>query len=219
MTSAEFANERAWRLLEAALFIALTALLLRQIEDPDIWYHLSIGRAIFTTGGIPEFEFLVFPNAGWPGEFHEWGFGLVQFLAHEPAGFWGMSLVNALLASGTVFLLYRSVRSAGVPSSCHWLALLAAVGWPGTRLVYRSELVLHLACAARIWLLGRYLCRRDWRPLISPRVEVWLGLGRPDQALQAFRTCLRLNPDHHASAARLAELEAMLRREENRDSP
>ena len=142
-------------------------LLLRQIDDPDIWYHLSIGREIFTTGGIPEVEFLVFPNAGRPGEFHEWGFGLLHFMAHKTAGFWGMSLLNALLASGTIFLLYRSVRAAGAPNPYHWLALFAVLGWISIRLVYRPEMVLYLALAAAIYLLERYLRRRDWR-LLAP---------------------------------------------------
>jgi cytochrome c-type biogenesis protein CcmH/NrfG len=49
--------------------------------------------------------------------------------------------------------------------------------------------------------------------------EAWLGLGRPDQALQAFRTYLRLNPDDHASAAKVAEIEARLDQQQNRQRP
>jgi tetratricopeptide (TPR) repeat protein len=177
MATAAFANDKAWRLLEAALFIALTVLLLRQIDDPDIWYHLSIGREIFATGGIPEFEFLVFPNAGRPGEFHEWGFGLFHFMAHKALGFWGMSLLNTLLASGTIFLLYRSVRSAGVPNPYHWLALFAVVGWLSMRMVYRPEMVLYLALAAEIYLLERYLRQRDWR-LLAPIPVIGLLLSQ-----------------------------------------
>jgi hypothetical protein len=180
MTTAVTANEKVWRLLEAGLFIVLTLLLLRQIDDPDIWYHLSIGREIFNTGAIPEFEFLVHPNAGRPGEFHEWGFGLLHFLAHQAGGFWGMSLVNALLASGTFFFLYRSVRSAGFPNPYHWLALSAAVGWLSMRMVYRPEMVLYLALAAEIYLLEAYLRQRNWRLLVPiPFIGLLLSQAHP----------------------------------------
>jgi hypothetical protein len=167
-------------LWEAGLLAFLTVILLVQISDNDIWYHLSIGREIFNSSTIPGHEFLVFPNADKPGSYHEWGFGLLHFLAYHFSGYWGMSIVNALMASLTLFLLYKAAGADKGEEPWFFVAILLIVVWTEWRFIYRPEMVLYLVLAAEILLLERFLPNRDWKWLVPiPLMAFVLNQAHP----------------------------------------
>ena len=89
-------NKWFFVLVYFALFLAFVS----KITDLDIWYHLSIGKEVLSQRSIPETEFLVYPNLGDPTVFHEWGFGVLMYAAHQLGGLSGITLLNAgLLAT------------------------------------------------------------------------------------------------------------------------
>ena len=151
---------------EILLFSFLLILLLGQILDPDIWFHLSIGREIFNTQAIPQEEFLVYPNAGKPGSFHEWGFGLMHYVTYLHGGYWGMSLLNSLMASLTLVFLYKAARPTRSQEAVFVIVLIAVLSWMQFRLAYRPEMVLYLALAIEFMLLERFLETRNRRYLM-----------------------------------------------------
>ncbi len=166
--------------LEVSIFLVLALALLQQINDPDIWFQLSIGREIFKLGAIPAQEFLVYPNLGLPGAFHEWGYGLIFFLVHKVGGFWGMSILNAVLGSLVFWLLLRATGRRPLANPLHLLVLFAVIYWMEFRLVYRVEIVLYLALAAEILLLERFLLSRNWRWLAPiPVIGLLLTQAHP----------------------------------------
>ena len=165
---------------ESSLLILLTVLLLVQIADPDIWFHLSIGREVLGSMSIPENEFLVYPNADKPGSFHEWGFGLIHYLAHQAGGYWGMSALNALMAALTLYFLYRAARPSRGQEPYFFIALMATVVWMDSRLIYRPEMVLYLALALELFLLEAYLRDRNPKWLLPvPLVGFLLSQAHP----------------------------------------
>ena len=141
------------RFAEALVFALLAVALLQQIYDWDIWYHLSIGREITHSSSIPANEFLVYPNVSQPGEYHEWGFGLLFFSTYQLAGYWGMSILNAVIAGLTLWLLFRAVDKNPWSSPAYLLVILVVLMWLQSRLIYRPEMVLYLALAFEIFLL------------------------------------------------------------------
>lgn len=139
------------------LFFLLLILLLRRIEELDIWYHLVIGEQVVRTLSIPAREFFVYPHLGDPVAFHEWGFGALFYLAYCIGGYWGMSVLNGAVAAATLVCLYAASprRSPLQPLP---LSLLFALLWfVSHRLVYRPEMMLFLCLAAEMYLLERSL--------------------------------------------------------------
>jgi hypothetical protein len=163
--------------LEALIFLALGVTLLQKITDPDIWFHLAIGREIFSLGALPMQEFLVYPNADLAGAFHEWGYALLYYLIHQSAGFWGMSIVNATLCTLAFWFLFRATGPRPLANPVNIILLLMVVLWMEFRLVYRVEVVLYLALACEIWLLECFLRHRDWR-LLTPIPLIGLLLSQ-----------------------------------------
>src|SRR5881396_1681173 len=45
-----------------------------RIHDPDIWQHLAVGRAIWSTHSIPMYNVWVWPAYGTPAVLPSWGF-------------------------------------------------------------------------------------------------------------------------------------------------
>jgi hypothetical protein len=158
------------------VFALLVAALLTTISDPDIWFDLVLGRQIATTGAIPGSEFYLYSLIGQPTTWPEWGFGLLYYGVFDWLGYWGMSLVNAVIAAGALLGFYCAAE-VGRARSATAIALLAALVWVvSPRLVYRPETVLYLCLGWVIYLLERYLADRRWQRL-APLPLVGLALA------------------------------------------
>lgn len=140
--------------------------LLRKIQDFDVWYHLSIGREVARTWSIPQSEFLVYMNEGMPGEFHEWGFGLLVYGVHAVTGLTGLSVLNALMGALTLWVIFRIPDRARVPDVYAGLAVLAAFWLVEFRMAYRPEVVLYLAIAIELYCLERFRESGRWEQLV-----------------------------------------------------
>lgn len=90
------------RLLLACCLLFCAALCLGPYSNPDIPWHLAVGRRIAETGAVPRADFLSWTMAGEPWTDFEW---LTQLLFHGlhgtwgPAGLWAFK-VAAFLALG-----------------------------------------------------------------------------------------------------------------------
>ena len=60
------------RLFTAILFIALFVMAVREISDPDFWWHLRTGQSILETRTIPHADIFSHTNAGRVWVTHEW---------------------------------------------------------------------------------------------------------------------------------------------------
>jgi hypothetical protein len=168
------------RFAEALLITGLVVVLLRKITGYDLWAHLAIGREIFERGWLPDEEFLVYPNTDVPGAYHEWGFGLIQYLVYRVGEFWGLSLANALIGTATLYVLFRASMRRPWANPAPILVLVAVVSWAYYRLNYRPEIILYLSLAVEILLLERFLQDRRWRWLAPiPFIAFLLAQAHP----------------------------------------
>ena len=135
------------------------ALGLREFSDPDIWFHLTIGRAIFSLGALPATEFYIFPAFSEPAHYPAAGYGLLQYLLFRVAGLPTLAAFNALLFLATIYLLYRAARTAApAPGVLATLLTLSVVLWGlNPRFVFRPETILFLFLALELLLLERWL--------------------------------------------------------------
>jgi hypothetical protein len=167
-------------LLFAAAFLALTFAGFRLIDDYDIWYHLAIGAETLKLRGVPATEFFLYPIMGTEASFHEWGFGLLFQIAHNLGGFPAMALLNAVLGSATLLILWRAAAVAE-EAEAPGLLLLVPLFWiMEFRLVYRPEMFLFLALALAAYLLERWGKERRSRLLLPiPFLTMILGWFHP----------------------------------------
>jgi hypothetical protein len=151
-----------------AVFLCLVLVLLRRIDDFDIWYHLSIGKEIATTKAIPAVEFIVFTLAGQSVHLFEWAFGVLHYLTLVVFGYWGMSILNALMGAGALVFAYLAARQRLNNITAPLLALGALLWLMAFRFIYRPEMVLFLSLALGLYALERYErgARARWLVLI-----------------------------------------------------
>jgi len=165
--TSEPTSRAAFKPQSALLGAVLLFFFYRQIHDYDLWFHMVVGREMAATGTLPKTMFYLLPLQGEPTNYIEWGFGLIQHLAYTAAGFPGMALLNAALATGA--LLFAYAAALGRRSWLHPAALLAlaVVAWAfRVRTEYRAEMVLFLALGITFWALERFMASGQWRQLI-----------------------------------------------------
>lgn len=173
-------KQLAPRWIDVGIFGLFFVLFLHAIEDPDIWFHLTIGRAVLEQGGLPAQEFYVFTRLGQPAEFHEWGFGLFYQLVQQAGGLGGMIIINALLGAATIFLLYRVARNRGISLLAALTAATVGLWLMEFRFVQRPENLLYLALASTLYCTERYRATADWRQLLPiPLIGLLLAQMHP----------------------------------------
>lgn len=162
---------RTERLGTGVFFVAVFASLLRKLSDYDIWYHLAIGREIVRTAALPATEILTYTGAGQPTAYHEWGYGVLTYLAQAAGGDWSLAAFNASLATVTLYLLFRAAGCAdpdgGRNPELRWLVVLGVIAAAQFRWVYRPEMMLFVALAATVCVLEHWRRESDHRWLAA----------------------------------------------------
>lgn len=162
-------------IIRCALFLLIGASLLRKLFDPDIWFHLTVGREVVRQMRIPDYEFYILPRLGEPGEFHEWGFGVLYYLVEHYSGYTGMAIANAAMGCGILLCLYLAAHGKTKTEWWQSLPVMVLALWViEPRLNFRPETMLYLLLAAEIYLLENYLAQKKLAWLIPLPVLSWL---------------------------------------------
>ena len=120
------------RVFLAVLFLGLFTLAVRNVTDPDVWWHLKTGQYIAERKSVPHTDPFSYTRAGEPWVAHEW---LTEFLLYEfdrVAGLGGLIVVFAAVIAASFFLLYLRCGAgpyvAGVATLCAAWATLPVWG-------------------------------------------------------------------------------------------
>jgi tetratricopeptide (TPR) repeat protein len=155
-----------------------------QIEDWDAWTHLALGREMVQLRGFPVHEPFNFPSTELPYFNTEWLFAVVLYLAYAAAGFAGVILLKAALASLAVVCLWKDSalgRDASLDPTLH-VAIRAAVLFPLLlvichRFVERPDLVLMVCLSFTIYALNAYLYEGKRYVFVLPALHVvWANM-------------------------------------------
>ena len=121
-------------------------------EDPDVWFHLSVGERIWTGEGYPTMDrFLFTYPAETPSFHHEWLFQSSIYPLYRAAGMEGLVAVKAILIAGAFIWLFFSGMSgrAFYPSLFYFLVAFAA----GSGRFYIKPEIAGAALLAVMWRL------------------------------------------------------------------
>lgn len=94
-----------------ALFMILIVVL--PLTDPDYFWHLKAGEYMLAHRALPPGDIFSYTRAGQPWVLHEWLFEVLLFGAFASWGAFGVRLLTALLAVGTLGVIYSLTRRLG----------------------------------------------------------------------------------------------------------
>jgi hypothetical protein len=144
----------------------------RAALDPDLWWHLELGREILATGRIPATEPWSWWTAGQPFLAHSWAWDVLVAFAFDVGGLLAVSLLGMLVSGVAVVLLWSwlgvacpdlpLVVRAGLVVAA---VLTAVVAWSPRAQAIDLVAVLAVAVAWR-WYL------RDRRPPILAALPI-----------------------------------------------
>lgn len=162
----------AWPTLAVTL-LAVAAVTVREVMDPDLWWHMATGRYILSQGRIPAYDVFSYTAAGHRWVTHEWLSDLLLYGGYRLVGFTGLALVFTALvvaAYGLVWLRCQS-RPAFTASS---VLLAALASWQ----VYgvRPQMFSLLFASLYLTILGSPTAggRRLW--MLAPLTLLWANL-------------------------------------------
>ena len=161
------------RVFLAVLFLGLFAMAARNVEDPDVWWHLKTGQYIVEHKSVPHTDPFSFTRAGQPWVAHEWLTDLLLYETQRTLGWGGLIVIFAVILCAAFFFLY--LRCGAAPYAAGVVTLGAALAtaplW-GVRPQILSLLLTSL------WLLILERSERDAKLLwwTVPLTLLWVNL-------------------------------------------
>ena len=142
------------RLFVAILFVALFVMTVREIGDPDFWWHLSTGKYIIETRAVPRVDVFSGTVAGQPWVAHEWLSDVFTYVLFVLGAYPALTLAfSAIITLAFVFVF---ARSNGKPYVAALALLLAALATAPTWGV-RPQMISLLLTSVFLWVLDRWL--------------------------------------------------------------
>ena len=140
------------RLFSLLFLLALFTMSVRELADPDLWWHLRTGEWVWEQG-IPQTDPFSFTKLGQPWVAHEWLSDALMWGIYQLGGLIGLSLAFAGIIAATFWLLARAC--VGQPYLAAFVALLAAVTSAPTWEA-RPQMFNTLFLALFVYLIERY---------------------------------------------------------------
>ncbi len=163
------------RLFTAILFLALFTLTVREISDPDFWWHLRAGQYMIENATIPHSDPFSFTAQGKEWITHEWLSEVFIFALYRVGGFALLTIVFSAIITLAFALTYA--RSDGRPYLAGFALLLGALATAPTWGV-RPQMLTLLFMSIFLFLLDRFFTTRNSKFLIPlPLLMIlWVNL-------------------------------------------
>ena len=197
---------RPYQGLLLLMVLLLAALAVRQVDDPDVGFHLKAGSWILSGHGWPHNDPFTYTLNTHPYTDTTWGYQVLLTLANQVAGAPGMVMFHLMILMGLFYLLYKTTRL--VPVDAATLTALLGAGIVAGELRYniRPELLSFLFLAALLYVLHRHalglktplwllplllgvwanvhaLFALGWIALVCVAAGLWIRDRRPDRKL------------------------------------
>lgn len=141
--------------------VALTTL--RPIWDPDVGWHLALGRTIVEQRSVPDAEPFTHTARGAPMVAHEWASQVVYHAIVEVAGVRGLRVAHAALVGLLLLLFYGMLRAAGVPPA---LAVVGVFTWA---LIAQSRFAIRPQMLSLCFAMGAFHVLFVRKPALTDR--------------------------------------------------
>ena len=163
-------------LLVTAALVAFAACV-DVLHDPDLWWHLRLGRWILDNHTVPHTELFSFTAAGAPMTAHEWGSEVLFALLRRAGGLLLVAVVMGLVAWSGLLALGLRARSRGAGLVAVSVALLLGARAAQPVLGTRPQVITVALICWTLLIAERHLARGTrWIWALPPIVLLWANL-------------------------------------------
>jgi hypothetical protein len=192
------ASGAARTLLIGGVAIAIVAIFVAPVQDPDFWWHLKIGQWMLANAQLPSHDIFTFTARDHTWTDHEYATEVLMALAYGAGGALLISLAFGAITWLGFWLIHQAARGRHQPYVVVGLALALAAVAGGPIWGPRAQMItFFLSCLEMYWL-RRYLEGRSraiqWFPLVMVGWAnlhggwvigfVFLGIALGTEALQ-----------------------------------
>jgi hypothetical protein len=139
--------------LLAAVLIALGVSF--RMDDPDIWQHLTVGKAIWQLHRIPHENLWTWPSYGEPYLLPSWLFRALLWPVWQAGGEWGLAAWRWGFTLGTFAIGWFTARRLGARGLAPFVAIVWCAIASRQRSMVRPEMLAGLLLATELWMLER----------------------------------------------------------------
>jgi len=144
------------RLVAVPVAVAATLVLLAvtyRIDDPDLWQHLTVGRAIWAAHAVPATNVWTWPGYGQPYLVPSWLFRVLLWPFWAAGGLWGLAAWRWITTLAAFALLWRASVRAGARGLVPLLVMVACALVFRQRSQLRPDTLVAVLLALELWLL------------------------------------------------------------------
>jgi hypothetical protein len=167
------ASQNTRRVFVALLFLGLFGMAVRNMLDPDLWWHLKSGEYMVAHKAVPHADPFSYTRAGQPWVAHEWLSELLMYGLYRVSGWMGLSVTFALILCGAFFILYLRC-----PSNPYLSGAITVLGAWATTPVWgvRPQIITFLLTSLWLLILERSEGNRRVLWWTLPLMALWVNL-------------------------------------------
>src|SRR5258708_7941076 len=165
------------RVLVLAAALAAFAACVDVLGDPDLFWHIRLGRWILDNHAVPHAELFSFTAAGSPMTAHEWGSEVLFTLLAQVGGLLLVAMAMGLVAWSALLALGLRSRQRGASAVAIAVALLAGARAAEPVLGTRPQVITVALVCWTLLIAERHLMRGGrlvWA--LAPVTLVWANL-------------------------------------------
>jgi hypothetical protein len=163
-------------LLLELIFIFIMYFHTENVQNMDLWTHLSLGKMIFTTHNVPKINIFSYTYPDFPFVNHHWGSEVIFYLVHKYFSFNGLIIMKSAIMIITIIgILVFSIRKNGIYFMPY--ILLPLIGLFMERTDTRPELFSYMLFSLSLIILYREIVKSGKALWILPVISLlWINL-------------------------------------------
>jgi hypothetical protein len=126
------------------------------VVDPDVWWHIKVGRDILASHHWPTTDPYSFTVAGQPWIAYEWFAEIIWAVAHRVGGLRGMDVLLVLLGSAVMLALYYYATLRCQNSKAGFIAVAALFPLASVSFSLRPQMIGYLFLVMTLIAMERF---------------------------------------------------------------
>jgi len=98
------------KLIQFAFLILCFVFLFRVVLDPDLGWHLGVGKYIWENKTVPQKDLFSFSLPDYPYIYHSWLAEVFLYAAYRNFGLWGVTFFYCFFATFSIWLIVKTCR-------------------------------------------------------------------------------------------------------------
>lgn len=165
------------RRMPGAVLILIAVADAVRFADPDLWGHISFGRAVLEQGHLILYDPYSYSAAGHLWLNHEWLSELIDALVFNALGAFGLKLVKLGATAITIVFVTLAEGESGASEAAQLVVLVLSAVAIAPSMQFRPQIFTFALFAILLYILARdSYCRGGGLWLAIPMLALWANL-------------------------------------------